>query len=320
MALYDNYFIPGVGVNVTLAQVDEHYNSKSENAQSGKAVAEAIANVEISGGGSGVYVGTEEPKNENVNVWIDLDGEVITFDEVNERLDNISLNKADKNAISLGIASDGLIYLFVDGEPVGTGIPQGTSGDVYGYVDENNAIVLTGNLADGTYIFKYENTDGSATEIGTVTVGNGGDDEPSTPEIHEVDIASIGYTDNARWSTSKGTLTENVPGFVAINLVEFTRPIGKTMTITLSGITWVDTSTNASQILLLVDGVYTADTNMPIKDLPKNYSEFGVAGVLNSDGTVTITLKDGTDGKHYNGLKVCGYGSGANAKITYTIE
>jgi hypothetical protein len=32
------------------------------------------------------------------------------------------------NDLSLGIASDGLIYLFVDGSPVGTGIPQGQSG------------------------------------------------------------------------------------------------------------------------------------------------------------------------------------------------
>lgn len=87
---------------------------------------------------------------------------------------------ADKQAIlaelgsqlSLGIASDGLIYLFVNGSPVGTGIPQSTgeSGDVFGYVDENNTIVLTGALADGTYSIKYEMENGTVVNIGDMVL------------------------------------------------------------------------------------------------------------------------------------------------------
>ena len=71
--------------------------------------------------------------------------------------------------LSLGIASDGLIYLFIDGQPVGTGIPQGQSGDVFGYIDENNTIVLNGNLADGTYYVKYETDDGDVINIGELS-------------------------------------------------------------------------------------------------------------------------------------------------------
>lgn len=71
---------------------------------------------------------------------------------------------------SLGIASDGLIYLFVNGTPVGTGIPQGQSGDVFGYVDENNTIVLNGNLADGTYSVKYEMENGEVVNIGNMVL------------------------------------------------------------------------------------------------------------------------------------------------------
>jgi hypothetical protein len=78
-----------------------------------------------------------------------------------------ALGKAD---ISLGIASDGLIYIFVDGTPVGTGIPQGQSGDVFGYVDENNTIVLNGNLADGTYTVKYEMENGSIVNVGNMVL------------------------------------------------------------------------------------------------------------------------------------------------------
>ncbi|MBO5837263.1 MAG: hypothetical protein J6Q92_05150 [Oscillospiraceae bacterium] len=87
---------------------------------------------------------------------------------------------ADKQAIlaelgsqlSLGIASDGLIYLFVNGSPVGTGIPQstGVEGDVFGYVDENNTIVLNGDLADGTYTLKYEMENGTVVNIGDMVL------------------------------------------------------------------------------------------------------------------------------------------------------
>ena len=44
-------------------------------------------------------------------------------------------------------------------------------GSVFGSVDANNNIILTGILADGTYTIKYENEDGTVTEIGTIEVG-----------------------------------------------------------------------------------------------------------------------------------------------------
>lgn len=42
---------------------------------------------------------------------------------------------------------------------------------VYGRVDANNNIILTAALGDGTYTLKYENVDGTVTEIGMITVG-----------------------------------------------------------------------------------------------------------------------------------------------------
>lgn len=41
---------------------------------------------------------------------------------------------------------------------------------IFGYVDENNTIVLTGNLADGTYSLKYEMEDGSVIDIGELVL------------------------------------------------------------------------------------------------------------------------------------------------------
>lgn len=81
-------------------------------------------------------------------------------------------DKVSKNGITLGLFTDGKYYIFVDGSPVGTGFElSGNSGDVFGYVDENNNIVLNGNLADGTYSIKYEleDEDGNAK---TVDIGD----------------------------------------------------------------------------------------------------------------------------------------------------
>lgn len=80
--------------------------------------------------------------------------------------------KADKSGLTLGIHTDGLVYLFVSGQPVGSGIQLTAAGDVIGYVDENNNIVVRGNLAEGTYSVKYEMTDGTTVDIGELVVDN----------------------------------------------------------------------------------------------------------------------------------------------------
>jgi len=43
---------------------------------------------------------------------------------------------------------------------------------VFGVVDEENNIILTGALADGTYTLKYEFEDGTVSEVGTIEVGS----------------------------------------------------------------------------------------------------------------------------------------------------
>lgn len=39
---------------------------------------------------------------------------------------------------------------------------------VFGRVDENNNIILTGDLAEGTYTLKYESADGEVVDVGTI--------------------------------------------------------------------------------------------------------------------------------------------------------
>ena len=96
---------------------------------------------------------------------------------LSEEIDNylpkfVGTDKVGKIAI---VGTDGYIT-WID-------MPEGSSGDVIGTLDEANNILLTGNLADGTYTLKYENEDGTYTEIGTLEVGAIPEPEPSTYSI-----------------------------------------------------------------------------------------------------------------------------------------
>ena len=79
--------------------------------------------------------------------------------------------KGDYLTKNQGSANVGKILVVgTDGNLTLTDMPAG-GGDVTGTIDENNNILLSGNLASGTYTLKYENQDGTYTEIGTLEVG-----------------------------------------------------------------------------------------------------------------------------------------------------
>ena len=88
-------------------------------------------------------------------------------------VDNLSeqiVNYLPKNQGSSNVGK--ILVVGTDGNLILTDMPEGgTSGDVTGVLDESNNILLSGNLADGTYTLKYENADGTYTEIGTLEVG-----------------------------------------------------------------------------------------------------------------------------------------------------
>lgn len=95
--------------------------------------------------------------------------------ELNEQINQLSElidDKVSKSGITLGLHSDGKYYIFIDGAPVGTGFELSSNGgDVFGYVDENNNIVLNGNLSDGSYSIKYEVEDDDG-NIKTINIGD----------------------------------------------------------------------------------------------------------------------------------------------------
>lgn len=102
-------------------------------------------------------------------------------------------DKVDKTGITLDKHTDGLIYIFVDGIKVGNGVEvtgEVVEGDVIGTLDENNNILLSGELADGTYTLKYQNEDGTYTDIGSLVVGAIEPDTPVEPVKNYFDVST----------------------------------------------------------------------------------------------------------------------------------
>ena len=120
---------------------------------------------------------TESSASGGTNVMTFSDGTTLNVKNGKDG-ENYVLTAADKNEIAdgiatgltLGVHTDGLIYIFKDGELIGSGIEMGVSGDVVGYVDSDNNIVLNGNLADGTYSVKYEMDGGKTVNIGNLVL------------------------------------------------------------------------------------------------------------------------------------------------------
>lgn len=135
---------------------------------------------------------------------------------------------------------------------------------VFGYVDENNNIIVSGNLADGTYFVKYEMEDGSTVDIGdlvldtnvyyTVTntltnctnsnsatqaVGGGSYSAIITAnsgyELSSV-VVTMGGTDISSSAVSGGTITiANVTGKIVITAVaeeKASEPVTTNITLT----------------------------------------------------------------------------------------
>lgn len=101
---------------------------------------------------------------------VSTEPQTLTEAQKTQARDNIAA--VGKNNITVGLHTDGLLYVFVDGEPVGNGValPSGAGGDVVGNVDSQNNIIVTGNLPDGTYNVKYELEDGSTIDVGDLVI------------------------------------------------------------------------------------------------------------------------------------------------------
>lgn len=79
---------------------------------------------------------------------------------------------------------------------------------VFGYVDENNNIIVQGNLGDGTYSVKYEMEDGSTVDIGQLVLT----DEPTYTNF--ADPTSAEWKEGYRLTNSVDETTALTGGVV----------------------------------------------------------------------------------------------------------
>lgn len=91
----------------------------------------------------------------------------LTEEQKAQARENIGALAENQGVVNVGK----ILVVGADGNLTLTDMPSGTSGDVIGMIDANNNIVITGALTDGTYVFKYENADGTYAEIGSLVVG-----------------------------------------------------------------------------------------------------------------------------------------------------
>ena len=109
---------------------------------------------------------------------------------------NLKGSKGDKG-------DPGATYVLTDAdkaEIVQTVLDRLGGQPVSGVVDANNNIIISGSLADGTYTIKYENADGTYTDIGTFDVGATG---PVYTNLFDPAAATL----NQRWSNSSYAFT-----------------------------------------------------------------------------------------------------------------
>lgn len=73
---------------------------------------------------------------------------------------------------------------------------------VFGTVDADNNIILSGDLGDGTYTVKYEDAEGNVTEIGTISATETSGEIPLTIQTGKIDTStgSISSSENYTYS------------------------------------------------------------------------------------------------------------------------
>lgn len=181
-----------------------------------------------------------------------------------------------------------ILVVGTDGNLTLTDMPEGgASGDVTGVLDEANNILLSGNLADGTYTLKYENADGTYTEIGTLEVG-------AIPEPVEPVTENITLTDGIRVGSDGGDRTQ--AGCCATPHIDLTN-IPKPCTIHLTGARWAFYDTAATGHIMYyatkADGSKLAGgyTNDSIGDGYFSLVRNG-GGENETDVTVTVTSNE----------------------------
>ena len=189
---------------------------------------------------------------------------------------------------------------------------------VAGIVDENNNIIITGELPDGAYTLRYEFADGSATNIGTLNISSG----PSY--TNQISISTdtdgsiyngVGYKADTYISSSTGAVGSRtgigVTGFIPIKTGDVIRfkDVGfnySSANKANNRIATYDANKNFLKFINAQNSYVLADCGGGTRDANDNWTQFTV--VPDASGTLFAT------GFAY--MRVCAEGIGANSVIT----
>lgn len=111
------------------------------------------------------------------------------------------------------------------------------TGGVVGFVGENNNIILSGNIADGTYTMKYQYEDGSYSDAITVEIGAAEPEPPAPTFTNFANPASSEWRTGYRLSTDIDGQSA-VSGAITTNKVS----VQTGDTIEVTGINFTDTN------------------------------------------------------------------------------
>ena len=165
---------------------------------------------------------------------------------------------------------------------------------IYGDVDSENNITIYGELADGTYTLKYENEDGTVTEIGSIVIGDssesgGGSTISYTNQLPlAIDSDGNAYSGGQGWKTgyrlnSSGVEVElegmEVTGFIPVKYgdVVYMRNVG-----------WDINSDNTSQTYMwLYDSSFTALSYAIARNIEVGTDVLPSTSTVDENGCVT---------------------------------
>ena len=111
-------------------------------------------------------------------------------------------------------------YTAADQEAIVQQVITALGTPVFGRVDANNVITLTGELADGTYTLKYENAKGEVIEIGSLVNAKYTNQIPISTDTSGSVYNGVGYKEKTRGNSSGAEAT--VDNASATNPVFFT--------------------------------------------------------------------------------------------------
>lgn len=170
--------------------------------------------------------------------------------------DDTYVDKAIQSAIDSGVLTPvrGVDYWTqADQESIVQQVIDALGTPVFGTVDENNIITLSGDLTDGSYTVKYENADGSLTTIGTLTPASGAVNYTNQLPIATDADGSVyngtGYKYGVRWSNSSAAEVDYDNSYLSGYI-----PVSAGDTVRLKNIEMLaDTDGNLSAIFFFSD-------------------------------------------------------------------